>query len=67
VCGSCLTIDRSPVATASPSPISGVNPRRPRARDDPEGADRLLAPMMSMVGKRNLGATADALDERLRS
>jgi hypothetical protein len=33
----------------------------------PKGANRLLAPMMSMVGKRNLRATADALDERLRS
>jgi uncharacterized protein YndB with AHSA1/START domain len=33
----------------------------------PKGAYRLLAPMMSMVGKRNLRATANALDERLRS
>jgi hypothetical protein len=33
----------------------------------PKGAYKLLAPMMSIVGKRNLRATAGALDERLRS
>ena len=33
----------------------------------PKGAYKLLSPMMSMVGKRNLGASANALDERLRS
>jgi hypothetical protein len=33
----------------------------------PKGAYKLLAPMMSTVGKRNLRATATALDERLRS
>jgi hypothetical protein len=33
----------------------------------PKGAYKLLSPMMSMVGKRNLRATANALDERLRS
>jgi hypothetical protein len=32
----------------------------------PMGAYKLLS-MMSMVGKRNLRATANALDERLRS
>jgi hypothetical protein len=33
----------------------------------PRGAYKALSPMMSMVGKRNLRATARALDERLRS
>jgi uncharacterized protein YndB with AHSA1/START domain len=33
----------------------------------PKGGYKLLAPMMSMVGKRNLRATANALAERLRS
>jgi hypothetical protein len=33
----------------------------------PKGAYKLLAPMMSMGGRRNVRATANALDERLRS